>query len=189
MSPYNPKQRARFGFTVLGGIAAVAAGFVLWPSWEPQRLGQEARAAIGAHGAYAGAALAFLAGDGSVGTVDAARRAAGLACNSLEASISRGLSEPGTAGRDRLEAALVINAALRRCAGRLSVMQRGPGLRTALTPDAFAAWHDWIAGKMRALAVGETVLPPRPATKEVDSLVRIARQIELMAGALDRLGG
>ena len=44
---------ARFAFTTLGGIIAVAAGFVLWPTWEPERLGQEARAAIGAHAAYA----------------------------------------------------------------------------------------------------------------------------------------
>jgi uncharacterized membrane protein YccC len=130
---------ARFAFTVLGGLIAVGAGFVLWPSWEPQRLGQEARAAIGAHGTYATAALAFLAGNAPVGTVDAARRAAGVASNSLEASISRALTEPGATGRDRLEAALVIDAALRRCAGRLSAMQLDPGLRTALTPDAFAA--------------------------------------------------
>jgi uncharacterized membrane protein YccC len=180
---------ARFGFTVLGGLIAVGAGFVLWPSWEPQRLGHEARAAIGAHGVYAGAALAFLAGEASVGAVDAARRAAGVASNSLEASISRALTEPGVTGRDRLEAALVIDAALRRCAGRLSAMQLDAGLRTTLTPDAFAAWHDWIAGAMRALAAGDTALQPRPATKEVDSLVRIARQIELMAGALERLRG
>ncbi len=180
---------ARFAFTVLGGLVAVGAGFVLWPSWEPQRLGQEARAAIGAHGTYAAAALAFLAGNAPVGTVDAARRAAGMASNSLEASISRALTEPGATGRDRLEAALVIDAALRRCAGRLSAMQLDPGLRTALTPDAFAAWHDWIAGAMRALAAGDITLKPRPATREVDSLVRIARQIELMAGALERLDG
>jgi hypothetical protein len=40
---------------------------------------------------------------------------------------------------------------------------------------------------MRALAAGETVLKPRPAVTEVDSLVRIARQIELMAGAMVRV--
>jgi hypothetical protein len=42
---------------------------------------------------------------------------------------------------------------------------------------------------MRALAAGDIALKPRPATREVDSLVRIARQIELMAGALERLDG
>jgi uncharacterized membrane protein YccC len=225
---------ARFGFTTLGGAIAVAANFALWPSWEPQRLGQEARAAIGAHGAYADAALAFLAGEVPVGAVDRARRAAGMASNSLEASISRALTEPGTTGRDRLEAALVIDAALRRVAGRLSAMQldpgqfsprqfaagglaaersaagrsatgqsatgqsafgqsnRGPldpGLHAARSPDALAAWHDWIGGAMRALAAGQTALQPRPAVIEADSPVRIARQIELMAGAMQRLVG
>jgi uncharacterized membrane protein YccC len=180
---------ARFGFTTLGGVIAVVANFVLWPSWEPQRLGQEARAAIGAHGAYAAAALAFLAGEIPVGAVDRARRAAGMASNSLEASISRALTEPGATGRDRLEAALVIDAALRRVAGRLSAMQLDPGFHFALSRDALAAWHDWIGSAMRVLAAGETALPPRPVVAEADSPVRIARQIELMAGAMERLAG
>jgi uncharacterized membrane protein YccC len=180
---------ARFAFTTLGGIVAVAAGFVLWPSWEPGRLGQEARAAIGAHGGYAGAVLAHVVGEVPVGAVDRARRGAGLASNSLEASISRALTEPGATGRDRLEAALVIDAALRRLAGRLSAMQLDPGLRAALSPDALAAWHDWIGGAIRALAAGETALPPRPVVAAADSLVRIARQIELMAGAIQPLAG
>ena len=118
---------ARFALTTVGGVIAVAAGFVLWPTWEPERLGQEARAAIGAHGAYAEAVLAAIAGDVPA-AVEAARRGAGVASNSLEASISRALTEPGAAGRDRLEAALVIDAALRRCAGRLSAMQLDPGV-------------------------------------------------------------
>ncbi len=180
---------ARFALTTLGGIIAVGAGFVLWPTWEPERLGQETRAAIGAHGAYAEAALAFLAGDVPASVVDRARRGAGLASNSLEASISRALTEPRATGRDRLEAALVIDAALRRFAGRLSAMQLDPGLRVTLPPDALAAWHDWIGAAMRALAAGETTLPPRPDVAEADSLVRIARQIELMAGTLQPLAG
>jgi uncharacterized membrane protein YccC len=180
---------ARFGFTTLGGVIAVVVNFALWPSWEPQRLGQEARAAIGAHGAYAAAALAFLAGEIPVGAVDRARRAAGMASNSLEASISRALTEPGATGRDRLEAALVIDAALRRVAGRLSAMQLDPGFHFALSRDALAAWHDWIGSAMRVLAAGETALPPRPVVAAADSPVRIARQIELMAGAMERLAG
>ncbi|HEY2619083.1 MAG TPA: FUSC family protein [Acetobacteraceae bacterium] len=178
---------ARFGLTTLGGIVAVAAGFVLWPSWEPERLAQEARSAIGAHAGYAEAVLAAATGPGPNPGVEAARRDAGLASNSLEASISRALTEPGTTGRDRLEAALVIDAALRRCAGRLSAIQLDPGLRASLTPTELAGWRDWIGDAMRALAAGETSLPPRPATGEADSLLRVARQIELMGGAMGRL--
>ncbi len=51
---------ARFALTAAGGVIAMAAGFLLWPTWEPERLGQEARAAIGAHGAYAEAVLAAI---------------------------------------------------------------------------------------------------------------------------------
>jgi uncharacterized membrane protein YccC len=180
---------ARFALTAAGGVIAVAAGFLLWPTWEPERLGQEARAAIGAHGAYAEAVLAAIAHEEPTTTVEAARRGAGLASNSLEASISRALTEPASTGRDRLEAALVIDAALRRVAGRLSAIELDPGLRMALPPQDLAAWRDWIGGTFRALAAGETALPPRPATAEVDSLVRIARQAELMAGVTARLAG
>jgi uncharacterized membrane protein YccC len=181
---------ARFGFTTLGGVLAVGAGFVLWPTWEPEHLPQEAQAAIGTHGVWAEAALASIAGSAPVAAVEAARRAAGVASNSLEASISRALTEPGAAGRERLAAALVIDAALRRCAGRLSAMQLDPArLRAALSPQALAAWREWIGGAMRALAAGETALPPRPEVPEADSPVRIARQIELMAGAMARLAG
>jgi hypothetical protein len=83
------------------------------------------------------------------------RRAAGLSSNSLEASINRSLTEPGVAGRDRVEATLVIYAALRLFAGRLLAMQLGPRLGTKLSPDALAAWHDWISGAMKALAWGQ----------------------------------
>ncbi len=180
---------ARFVLISLGGIIAVAANFLLWPSWEPERLGQDARAAIGAHGVYAGATLALLAHEASAAAVETTRRAAGVASNSFEATISRALTEPGPTGRNRLEAALVIDAALRRCAGRLSAMQLDTGLPATLSLDGMSAWRDWISGTMQALANGETMLPPRPATAEVDSLVRIARQIELMAGAMTRLLG
>jgi uncharacterized membrane protein YccC len=180
---------ARFALTTLGGIIAVGANFVLWPSWEPERLEREVCVAIGAHGVYAGRVLAAVADTTQPGSVDVARRGAGVASNSLEASISRALTEPRVTGRDQLEAALVIDASLRRFAGRLTAMELDPGLRTALPPDAFAAWRDWIGGAMRALADANAELSPRPPAAHVDALERIARQIELMAGALRRLAG
>jgi hypothetical protein len=41
---------------------------------------------------------------------------------------------------------------------------------------------------MRLLSSGQTDLPPRPPATDSDTLVRLARQIELMAGAMGRLG-
>ncbi len=181
---------ARALFTFIGGGVAVAGCYLLWPSWEPDRLAEEIRAAIDAHGRYAEAVLSFLTEATGAAEVDQARRAAGLASNNAEASISRALLEPGTSARDRLEAAMVIDAALRRFAGRLSAMRLDPVLGTDVAPDLWRSWSGWIAGSMQALAAGAITLPPRPAAvagPRADALGRIARQIDLMAGALGRI--
>jgi hypothetical protein len=83
----------------------------------------------------------------------------------------------------------VIDAALRRFAGRLSAMHLDPGLHAAMPPDLWQVWRDWIGGAMHALAAGETALPPRPEGVAADATRRIARQIELMAGAMRRITG
>ena len=174
---------ARAGFTLLGGILAMAGCFLLWPSRE--RLTEAARIAIGAHGRYADAALTHLLEATPASAVDIARREAGVSSNSLEASINRALNEPGATGRAQVEALLVIDAALRRLAGRLSAMQ----LDNSVTPGpTFAAWRDWIAASMRALSDGDATLLPRPVAPEAESVARIVRQIDLMAGALARAG-
>jgi uncharacterized membrane protein YccC len=185
---------ARVALTVIGGLTAVAANFVLWPSREPTRLVAGAREAIAAHGRYAEAEFARLLDQASPAEVELGRRDAGIATNVLESSVNRALIEQGDSRRDMLEAVLLIDAALRRFAGRLSVMRFDPGLSTTMTPDALRAWRDWIGGAMRSLAVGETELPPRPdtvgrdtETVETDSPRRLAGQIELMAEAMRRL--
>jgi uncharacterized membrane protein YccC len=179
---------ARAALTALGGVLAVGASFVLWPSREPERLVAGTREAIAAHGRYAEAELGSLLDESQAAAVEPARREAGVASNALEASINRTLVERGRA-RDLLEAVLVIDAALRRCAGRLSAMQLDPGLRDAMPPEALRAWRDWIGGSTRLLAAGQTGLPPRPETGEADAIRRLARQIELIAGAMGRLPG
>jgi uncharacterized membrane protein YccC len=183
---------ARALATFAGGVIAVASCYVMWPSWEPNRLAVEVRAAIAAHGSYAEAVISFLLREVDAAAVDRARREAGLASNNAEASISRALLEPGTGGRDRLEAAMVIDAALRRLAGRLSAMQLDPTLVRAFDPAIWRAWRDWIAGTLRALADGAVSVPPRPqpaAARRADAISRILRQIDLMAGALERIRG
>jgi uncharacterized membrane protein YccC len=179
---------ARAVLTTIGGLIAVGANFLLWPSREPDLVAPEARRAIAAHGAYAEAILsALLRGEPTAADVDPARRAAGVASNALEALVTRALLEPGDQNRDALEAAMVVDAALRRCAGRLAAVQYDLELAALVSGQTLQIWRDWIAGSMRQLAAGETDLPPRPQATETDSLGRIARQIELMAGAMRRL--
>jgi uncharacterized membrane protein YccC len=178
---------ARAALTTLGGLIAVAANFLLWPSREPDLVAAEVRKTIAAHGKYAEADFSMLLGEGSADTLDQARRAAGVASNGLEALITRSLLEPGNRQRDPLEAAIVIDAALRRCAGRLASLQHDPLTVAKLTKETLRTWRDWVGNALATLAKGDTALPPRPGSEEATSLARIARQIELMAGAMGRL--
>jgi uncharacterized membrane protein YccC len=182
----------RAAFTIAGGLLAVAGCYLLWPSWEPARLREEVVAGISAHGRYAEAELSFLLRETDADTVERARRAAGLSTNNIEASVSRAMLEPGNAAQERLEAAMVIDAALRRFAGRLSAMQLDPGLREAFGAETWRRWRDWIGTSMRALSAGQGRLaarPPLAADPRGEALRRIARQIELMAAVVDRAVG
>ena len=178
-------------YTVIGGLLALAGCLVLWPSWEPGRLVNEIRAAIGAHGRYAEAEISHALGEATSEAVEAARRAAGVTSNNLEASLSRAMLEPQHMSRDGLEAALVIDAGLRRIAGRLSTLHLNPALRASLPEAAWRSWRDWTSLAMQGLASGVTEPPPRPplnpAGPAADSLSRVARQIDLIAGALRRV--
>ena len=178
---------ARAGFTTIGGLIAVAANFLLWPSREPELLAPQAKQAIAAHAAYAEAGFSLLLGEADSAGLDQARRSAGVATNSLEALITRALLEPGKKQQDALEAAMVVDAALRRCAGRLAALQHDPALAAAGAAQTLRLWRDWIGGSMRRLAGGSTDLAARPAGVEYDAMARLARQIELLSGAIERL--
>jgi uncharacterized membrane protein YccC len=178
-------------YTLIGGALAVLGCVFLWPSWEPDRLDQELRLAVRSHGRFGALALGLLQGDVPAAAVDAARREAGMASNNLEASLSRALLEPRRAGRERLDAVMVVDAALRRMAGRLSAMQAE---RVGRGGAGLAAWRGWIE-TVTALLDKEVPpplpdrpedLPEEPALRE--GLTRVARQLELSAGALRRYG-
>jgi uncharacterized membrane protein YccC len=179
-------------YTAIGGLLALAGCLILWPSWEPGRLVNEVFAAIKAHARYADAEISHLLGEASQDSVELARRAAGVASNNLEASLSRALQEPRHTSLEALETVLVIDAALRRFAGRLSTMQLSPSLRTELADPVWRTWREWIVQAMQGLASGVTNLPPKPSLSAAgvaaDVLLRIARQIELIAGASRRIG-
>jgi len=167
---------------------AVGANFLLWPSREPDLVATEAKKAIAAHGAYAETCFSLLLDEATEDQLDQARQAAGVSSNALEALITRALLEPGQQDQDPLEAALVIDAALRRYAGRLATLRHDPALAASVSREALRTWRDWIADSMRRLTAGGTDLTSRPDPGKSDALGRIGRQIELMAGALQRLG-
>ena len=178
---------ARAAFTTVGGLMAVGANFLLWPSREPDLVAPEVMKAIAAHGLYAEADFSALLGEATGPALGQARRAAGVASNALEALITRALLEPGKKKHDPLEAAMVVDAALRRCAGRLARLQHDPAFASGTPAQTLRIWRDWIGTSMRLLASGRTDLPPRPSGTESDTLTRLARQIELMSGAMARL--
>ncbi len=186
----------RAGYTVAGGLLAVAGGALLWPSWEPARVRQGLAAAIEAHAAYADLELAALLGEdaGQAPALEAARRAAGLASNELEASLNRAMQEPGQ-GRSRsqgggeerragkeLDATLAVDAALRRVAGRLLALQHDPA-QAGDDREALRAWRGWLARAFAAAAAGQALPAGRPPDSG-PALARMARQLELIAGAL-----
>ncbi len=175
-------------YTVIGGLLAVAGCLLLWPSWEPDRLRQEVPAAIRAHAEYLCAVLSKAVGDAPAG-VDPARRMAGMASNNLEASIARALQEPqhDRGAGVQLDVAMVVDAALRRMAGRLSLLALEPNPRGEMTEAAWQRWRGWLQSALDTLQRGRTEIAVRPPDKATDALGRIARQIDVLRGAISRL--
>jgi uncharacterized membrane protein YccC len=166
----------RVGYTILGGTMAVLGNLLLWPGFEHTRLDTAKRAAIDAHAAYANAVFtALLQGTPAP---DGPRRAAGMASNNFEAALSRALAEPHRGADHAIERSAVADAALRRIAGRLSVLALD---RPAIPPDQrnlWAEWQSWLAGSLAAKAGPR---PNLPDGQGADALARLARQVELIA--------
>ena len=114
--------------------------------------------------------------------------AAGMASNNLEASLSRALHEPRHRADAPLEAALVVDATLRRIAGRLSVMQHDPAEGSTMDRSTWASWRDWTSNALQALSEHRPMPASPPTPPASDAMARIARQIELLDGALRRFG-
>jgi hypothetical protein len=175
----------RAGYTVAGGVIAVASGALLWPSWEPARVREALGTAIRAHAAYADLELAALLQPGTVtaDALEAVRRAAGLASNNLEAALNRALQEPRGAARRESETALVVDAALRRMAGRLLALQHDP-IQAGSDPATLTAWRRWMAESFAALQSGKPLPDATPPDDAHPAMGRMARQVALIAGAL-----
>ena len=88
---------------------------------------------------------------------DAARRAAGMASNNLEAALARALLEPHQRRDPMIERGAVADAALRRMAGRLSVLAVDPPLIDASRKAALAG----LGGLARAIVLAGKFCPGR----------------------------
>jgi uncharacterized membrane protein YccC len=168
---------SRVGYTLLGGLLAVLGNLLLWPGFEGARVESSIRAAIAAHAAYANAVFTALL-DG-LPAPDAARRAAGLASNNLEASLSRALLEPHKHRDPAIERGALVDAALRRMAGRLSVLALD---RPDLPPDSRHLWQEWQSWLETGLTAKPGARPKLPDDPAAETLTRLARQVELIAG-------
>jgi uncharacterized membrane protein YccC len=178
---------ARACLTAIGGIVAVAASYLLWPDRQELVLPRAITDGIAAHRDYADAQFARLRNEAAADHVARARRAAGLTSNALETAISQALIERRENLVVILDAALVIDAALRRLAGRISAATLDRDLVSVLPPEAERAWRTWISQSLGTLAARKSALQPRPEGPTTDTLLRIARQIELMAGAMESI--
>jgi uncharacterized membrane protein YccC len=166
----------RVVYTLAGGLMAVAANLLLWPGFEHARLEASVQNAVNAHVALVNEVFVALLEEKPA--PDATRRAAGMASNNLEAALSRALLEPHRGGDAAIERGAVADAALRRIAGRLSVLALD---RPPIPPAARETWQGWQSWLADCLARGEAT--PRPVLPEgpgADALTRLARQVELI---------
>ncbi len=166
----------RVGYTILGGTLAVLGNLLLWPGFEHTRLETTRRAAIDAHVAYANAVFSALLQGAPA--PDGARRAAGMASNNFEAALSRALAEPHRGADQAIERSAVADAALRRIAGRLSVLALD---RPVIPPEQRNLWAEWQAWLANSLAAKAGPRPKLPDGAGADDLIRLARQVELIA--------
>jgi uncharacterized membrane protein YccC len=165
----------RIGYTLLGGCLAVLGNLFLWPAFEGARLDQSIAAATKAHAAYVKAVFSAVL-DGAA-PPDAARRAAGMASNNLEAALARALLEPHKRRDPVIERGAIADAALRRMAGRLSVLSLDP---PPVDPASRPLWQDWADWLGHCLSGKILPRPPLPTGPGTDTLVRLARQVELI---------
>ncbi|UDL95008.1 FUSC family protein [Lichenihabitans sp. PAMC28606] len=177
----------RIFYTLVGGIVAVAACMLLWPSWEPFRLRRELRETFLA---YARLAVAVLGNPGTSraeGT-EAARRAAGLANSNLEASLSRALQEPGRGKRAGLDKIIAADAILRRLGAALLATPHDPSIQPILSGPGRAEWQTWLDEAFAALADGRSPSRPAPDAPASSTLQRVRRGIDVLSSDLATRG-
>ncbi len=91
--------------------------------------------------------------------------------------------EPHRGHDPLLRSALVVDAALRRTAGRLAVLNLDP-MPAADELGLWQRWRDWLDAALDPMRGPEPPTPPPVArAASAESLRRLARQAELVFGA------
>lgn len=171
---------SRVLWSLLGGGLAVIGCAVLWPGFEAPKLVMIIDAAKREHLAYVISVFSALLGQKSWDEVESSRRAAGLASNNLEATIARALAEPHGKHEHILMKAATADAAMRRMAGRLSLLAVERPTIHAKDKVSWQAWEEWVRS---ALEHGKLLpRPDLPSDAGAEDLLRLARQVELMTG-------
>jgi uncharacterized membrane protein YccC len=191
--------------SAIGGVLGLAAGFLLWPSWEEPHLKQRLAEALTANRNYLAAVFERDGtGEDREVAIQAARRAAGLASANAEASLQRVLAEPRRTPPHMVEAGMTMVTCVRRLAGVAAALSLLPDIGR---PDAREAWIDRSIGRtiaaLDAIAaalrsksspppVAQPLVPPVPGTAELSliqhELARLSRQTEIIRAAAERLG-
>ncbi|GJG85433.1 hypothetical protein tb265_06140 [Gemmatimonadetes bacterium T265] len=148
--------------TALGGVVAVVASLLFWPTWEAASMPGTLAAAVEAARAHAALAVrraaapeAQEAADPPVpppAAVAAARRRAGLAATAAEEAFGRLMAEPGGRGA-RAEAIIALLARVRRvnsAATALATLGPAPGAAASARLEAFGADVDAVLGDAAA---------------------------------------
>ena len=130
---------------------------------------------------FAAAVFARRSGAGDAVAVEAARRAAGVASNNLEASLSRALQEPGRTHRRKLETMMAADAGLRRLGGALLALDHDTHADEGLaTEEGWEAWSRWVPDALGQLAETDPSLPAPPPAPPAGTLARIGRVVEML---------
>lgn len=181
LSGSNPWQDVldRVEFTLLGAVAALGAGYALWPQWERERLPDRLAAAVRAGKRYVTAVMDSLAGTAPpVETLGPLRRAAEIEVTNVDAAFQRVVAEPSRQ-RGRLGKLFVLTVYIHRLcrhAIALDAQVGAPPVAAAAVASLRGLVDTALEDVARALLESRPAAP-RPAFDEP------------LAGVRDAIGG
>ncbi len=187
----------RVANTAIGGLLALAAGRLLWPTREDARFREHMAAALDAAARYVGAVATAVASSQRLGSREIleTRRRFGLALNNAELALERVVAERPPAGR--LEPRMAMVSFTRRLGGAVNAFGTARAVvafaphasRISAFAGAVRARLDELAAAVRAGTAPGTA--PRLDTSTGEPLIdarltRIGLQLEILGEAATR---